>query len=320
MTFLHPERLWLLAAAAGLVVGYIGVQVRRRSLARRFASAHLLPSVLPRRIGPWRHLVALVFLAGVVASTLGAAQPTVAGEREREHATIVVAIDTSDSMKATDVAPSRLAAAKAAAREFVAGLPATFDVALVTAGASPSVVVSPTTDHDAVLSAITGLTTGPGTALGEAIFTSLATIPTASETTATAKDATRAARIVLLSDGVTTTGRPDAEAIEAAAEADVPVSTIAFGTADATVESQGETVEVPVDPSALQAIAKGTDGTFFRAATAAQLASIYDTIDGEITRETTDVDVAEWFAGGALALVLTAVLISVLATGRPVIA
>ena len=307
--FARPDRLWLVGLAGLLAVAYVVIQVRRRWLARRFASPAMLPSLLPRKVGPWRHLVALVFLAGVVASALGAAQPTVAGEREREHATIVIAVDVSDSMAATDVAPDRLTAAKAAARGFIGDLPTSFDVALVTAGSSPSVVVPPTTDHATVIQSLQALTTSPGTALGEAIFTSLSVVANPSS-----------ARIVLLSDGVTTTGRPDAEAVAAAVDAGVPVSTIAFGTDDATVVSQGITVDVPVDPTALQAIAEGTEGRFFEAATAAELAAIYEEVDAEVTTEATDRDVAEWFAGAALALVVSAVFLSMVTTGRAAIA
>lgn len=320
MTFLRPERLLLLAVVAATTIGYAAVQVRRQRLARRYASAHLLPTVVPGRVGWWRHVVAMLFLAGLVLSTLGAAQPVVAGEREREHATIVVAIDTSDSMKAADVAPDRLTAAKVAAASFIDDLPSGFDVALVTAGAAPTVVVPPTTDHRSVIAALRALETGPGTALGDAIFTALGAIPTDADAATRGEGAARSARIVLLSDGVTTTGRPDREAIEAAAAARVPVSTIAFGTDDATVESQGITVEVPVDSSALEAIAEGTGGKFFEAATTAELASIYDQIEAEVRTEPTDVDVAEWFAGGALALVTLAVVVSITTTGRAAIA
>ncbi|HET9443966.1 MAG TPA: VWA domain-containing protein [Acidimicrobiales bacterium] len=328
ITFTHPERLWLLLAAALLTGAYVAVQLRRHRLARRFASPALLASVLPRRVGPWRHLVAVLFLAGVVASVLGAAQPTVPGEREREHATIVVAIDVSDSMAATDVRPDRLTAAKAAARDFIEDLPDSFDVALVTAGASPAVIVAATTDHGRAVAALDGLETSPGTALGVAIFTSLAAIrpardggaATGGESDGGEGEGERAARIVLLSDGVTTTGRPDDEAVAAASDAGVPVSTIAFGTDDARVVSQGILVEVPVDPTALEAIAEGTGGTFFEAASATELATIYDRVDAEVTVEATDRDVAEWFAGAALVLILVAVLASMMTTGRAALA
>jgi len=275
--------------------------------------------------GRWRHALPLLFVGAVVLASLGAAQPTVPGEETREQATIVIAIDTSDSMNATDVRPSRLDAAIEAARGFVSDLPSGFDVALVTAGASPTVEVAPTLDHGRVLDALGRLETAPGTALGDAIATSLALLPRTAASDAAADTARdedeageRAARIVLLSDGVTTTGRPDAEAIVAAEEAGVPVSTIAFGTDDATVVSQGQTVEVPVDASALEAIAEGTGGTFFEAASRSELVSIYDRIDAEVTVVAGRRDVAEWFAGGAIGLLVVAVVVSMLGTSRAV--
>lgn len=326
--FAAPHRLWLLVAAAVLVVGYGVMALVRPRRAGRFAARSMLGRLTAGGPGRWRHVLPLLFVGAVVLASLGAAQPTVPGEETREQATIVIAIDTSDSMNATDVRPSRLAAAVEAARGFVSDLPPGFDVALVTAGASPTVEVAPTRDHGRVLDALGRLETEPGTALGDAITTSLALLPRApgpaTGTEAEGQDGAgdeaeeRAARIVLLSDGVTTTGRPDAEAIAAAEEAGVPVSTIAFGTDDATVISQGQTVEVPVDARALEAIAEGTGGTFFEAANRSQLVSIYDRIDAEITVVAGRRDVAEWFAGGAIALLVVALVVSMLGTSRAV--
>jgi Ca-activated chloride channel family protein len=322
LAFAAPHRLWLLVGVLALAAAYVWVHARRRQVAQRFASPEMLPLLTPspkRGARTWRHALALLFLAVVVLSTLGAAQPTVPGKEQRKQATIIVAIDVSDSMGATDVNPTRIAAAEAAARQFVQDLPANFDVGLVTAGAAPQILVSPTKAHQDVLTALTTLKLSPGTALGDAIFTSLAALPKVADPSTTATDAhARAARIVLLSDGVTTTGRPDAEAIAAAKEAGVPVSTIGFGTANATVQSAGQTVSVPVDTTALEAIAKGTDGTFFKAATAAQLRSIYDQIDTEITVVDGRKDVGEWFAAGAILVLLLAVIASMLTTSRAV--
>ena len=319
LAFSSPYRLWLLVGAVALALGYVAMQIRRRQVARRFASPAMLPLLTSTKHGRVasvaRHALALLFLAAVVLSALGAAQPTVPGEEERETATVIVAIDVSDSMGATDVRPSRIAAAVEAARGFVADLPSGFDVGLVTAGAAPAVVVPPTKAHDDVIDALGRLELSPGTALGDAIFTALAALPQVAES---AGDEPRAARIVLLSDGVTTTGRPDAEAIAAAAEAGVPVSTIAFGTDDATVESAGQTVEVPVDTSALEAIAEGTQGSFFEAATSVELRSIYDEVEAEVTVVEGRRDIAEWFAGGAVVVLLLAVAASMAVTSKPV--
>lgn len=326
LDFAAPARLWLLVAAGALVVAYGAMQLRRRRDAAKWADPALFPLLVPGKAPWWRHAVAVVFAAGLVLATVAAAEPTVPATAEREQATIVLAIDTSDSMKATDVAPSRLAAAISAAKSFIAELPATFSVGVVSADATPDVVVAPSTDHQAVQVALDRLATSPGTALGEAIFTSLNALPLGSTPTTAAGGSgsssspakTPAARIVLLSDGKSTTGRSDAEAIAAAKAAQVPVSTISFGTANASVESAGQTVQVPVDASALEAIAKGTDGKFFTAASAAELRSVYADINAEVKVVAIDEGVAEWFAAAALVLLLVASVISMLRTGRVV--
>jgi Ca-activated chloride channel family protein len=184
------------------------------------------------------------------------------------------------------------------------------------------VLVAPSTDHEAVKVALDRLATRPGTALGDAIFTALAALPAGTVPSATPGSAdpakAPAARIVLLSDGASTTGRPDAEAIAAAKAARVPVSTIAIGTAHAQVQSAGVTVDVPVDPSALKAIADGTGGKFFQAATESQLRQIYADINSDVQVVPIDRSVAVWFAGAALLLLLAASLTSMLRTGRVV--
>jgi Ca-activated chloride channel family protein len=326
LDFASPDRLWLLAGAAGLAVAYVVMQFRRRRDAAKFADPALLPFLVSARAPWWRHAVAAVFAVGLVLATVAAAQPTVPGTAERQQATVIVAIDTSDSMKATDVLPSRLAAAVSEAKSFIEGLPSAFSVGIVSVDSSPKVVVAPSTDHQAVEVALDRLATSPGTALGEAIFTALNALPAGSTPTTTPGSGSAganpakasAARIVLLSDGKSTTGRSDAEAIAAAKAAQVPVSTIAIGTAHASVQSAGQTVDVPVDASALQAIAKGTDGKFFQAASADQLRTVYADINSEVTVVATDKGVAEWFAAAALLLLLLASVTSMLRTGRVV--
>lgn len=313
--FAAPERLSLLVVAAGLVVAYAIAQRRRRAAAARFANPALLAVVVPHRVGWWRHLLVGLFVVGLVLAMLGAAQPTVPGQAERKSATIVIAIDTSDSMKATDVEPNRLKAAATAARNFIDDLPERFSVGLVSVSSKPSLILTPTTDHESVKRALGNLKTSPGTALGDAIVTALAAIPTPD---GGANPEAPAARIVLLSDGKSTTGRPDEEGIEAAVAAQIPVSTIAFGTADASVRSAGKTVQVPVDESALRAIAEGTGGTFFRAASRSELRGVYEQVEADVTVVETDKDIAVWFAGGALIVLAVAAAVSMLSTGRVV--
>jgi Ca-activated chloride channel family protein len=321
MDFAAPQRLWLLVLAAGCVVAYVAVQRRRERDATRFASPALLPLLVPRRPGWWRHLIAAVFAAGLVLATVGAAQPTIPGEVEQKQATVIVAIDASDSMGATDVKPDRITAAVTAARSFIGDLPSTFHVGLVTANSAPAVIVAPTTDHQAVQNALDSLELSPGTALGEAIFTSLSALPhrsAAGGQEASGDQPAPSALVVLLSDGVTTTGRPDSEAVDAAVAAGVPVSTIAFGTDNASVVSQGQTVEVPVNDTGLRAIAEGTGGKFFDAASMAELRQVYEEIDADVTVVPADRDIAEWFAAGALLLIVAAAVVSMLTTARVV--
>jgi Ca-activated chloride channel family protein len=300
MTFLAGARLWLLVLVAGLVAAYAVLQARRPPYAARFANLDLLASVVPARPGWRRHLPAAALALALAALVVGVARPARAVKIPREEATVVLALDVSVSMEATDVAPSRMAAARAAAREFVDDLPAAIRVGLVVFAGSARVVVPPTADRVPVDAALTQLRLAPRTAIGEAIFTALDSVAAAT----TADDVP--ARIVLLSDGATTAGRPNALAAQAAAEASVPVSTIAFGTDDGTVEVEGRTVPVPVDAPALQEVADATGGTFFEAASGDALRGVYRDIGSAVGFTTEHREVSWWFAGLGLGLAFAA--------------
>src|SRR5688500_14877082 len=246
MTLVAGQWLWLLAGVAGLVVLYVMMQARRRQYAVRFANLPLLASVAPRRPGWRRHVPAALIALSLAASSVAMARPARVQRVPREAATVMLAIDTSASMAATDVSPTRLDAARSAATSFVDDLPDRLRVGVVTFDRAARVIAPPTTDHSVIREALRNLATGPGTAAGEGIFVSLAAI----ETSRTADDnrGDRAsgnrsvAAIVLLSDGVTTVGRPVEDAAQAAARARVPVSAIAFGTENGTVEFAGQLV------------------------------------------------------------------------------
>ena len=317
MSFASPGRLWLLLALVPLLAGWLIFQWQRRRYARRFASPEMVAAVAPDRPGRGRQGLAAALVVGLVGAVLGFARPTVKHEVPRETATIMLAIDVSDSMAATDVQPSRLIAAERAARRFAHDLPSRFKLGLIAFGPGATTLVSPTTDHTLVENRVTHLQLSPGTAMGEAIFAALAAIRAAQPAAATG---TRppAARIVVLSDGATNSGRSDAVAAAAAAKARVPVSTIAYGTDDATVQSQGQTVSVPVDRNALRRIADTTGGTFFEAATAAQLRSVYDRIGADIDVVVRRRDISAWFSGLALTALLVAAFAALLARPRAV--
>lgn len=303
MSFLSPARLWLLVGVALLAGAYVALQIRRRSYAVRFTNVDLLASVAPRRPGWRRHLPAAIYLLALAALVVGFAQPVVDRRVPRERATVIMAIDTSLSMKATDVSPTRIEAAQSAAKAFLDMLPAKINVGLVTFNGIASVKVPPTTDRNAVRGAIDGIELGERTAIGEAIFASLDAIkmvPPDADGTAPP------ARIVLMSDGGTTDGRPNAAGADAASKAQVPVSTIAFGTDHGTITIPEEPmpIPVPVDHAALQDIASTTGGRFYAAASSKELKDVYQNIGSSVGYTTEQREVTEWFVAGALVLLL----------------
>jgi Ca-activated chloride channel family protein len=308
MTFLSPSHLWAGLGVVALAVVYGVLQTRRRTWTMRFTNVDLLSSVAPRRPGWRRHLPAGLFLIALGLLVVAWARPATDQRVPRERATIVMAIDTSLSMQATDVEPNRLEAAQQAALEFVDLLPPKLNVGLVTFNGNATVRVPPTTDRDVLREAIDGLELGERTAIGEAIFASLDAIKAAP---GGLDDEPAPARIVLMSDGSTTDGRPNEVGAAAAVERGVPVSTIAFGTDDGTVMLPEEPlpVPVPVDRESLATIAETTSGTFYEAATGAELKAVYEDIGSSIGYTTEEREATTWFVGGALAaLLLTAAL------------
>ena len=309
MSFLDPVRLWLLLAVVAVGVVYVVVQARRRTYAVRFTNLDLLDKVAPRRPGWRRHVPAALLLVGLVLLTVAFARPVTDVRVPRERATIMMAIDTSLSMEATDVDPSRLEAAQQAAIDFVELLPPKLNVGLVTFNGAATTKVPPTTDRELLVAAISDLPLGERTAIGEAIFASLEAIRTVP---ADDEGSAPPARIVLMSDGSTTDGRPNAVAAEAAVEVGVPVSTIAFGTDQGTITIPEEPlpIPVPVDRTALREIAEATDGEFYEAATAQQLEAVYDDIGSSIGYTTEEQEISTWFVGGALLVLFATTALS----------
>ncbi len=303
MTFLSPGRLWLLALTPLLVAAYLLVQQRRRRAAVRFTNLELLARVAPRRPGWRRHLAATLFLLSVVLMTVGFARPAKPVKVPRERATIIVAIDVSLSMQATDVSPTRLDAAKAAAKKFVQDLPARFNVGLVSFCGNASAVVAPTFDRGAIEHAIEGLQLGKSTAIGEAVFTALQSIRAFD---ARASQDPPPAHIVLLSDGDNQSGRSVTEAAAAARAAKVPVSTIAFGTPYGTVVIDGETVPVQVNKTTLRYLAHETGGKPYEAQAGGELSQVYKHIGSSLGYRVEKQEAASSYILAALLLALAA--------------
>ena len=299
MTFASPAAFALLALPALLIGAYVVMQRRRRRYAVRFTSVDLLASVAPRRPGWQRHLPAVLLAAAMAMLVTAVARPFASERVARNRATIVLAIDTSASMAATDVAPTRLQAAQQQATKFVNDLPQGLQVGLLTFDRSARVLVSPTTDRSTVLAAIDGLQIGPGTATADALNLALDAIAAAPKA---ADGSTPPAVIVLLSDGTPTVGTGDLtpaqavdEAAAAAKAASVAVDTIAFGTAEGQVTVQGRTVNVPADTATMDRIASSTDGKAFNAASAGELRSVYDQIGKAVGYDTRRHEVGVWF-------------------------
>jgi Ca-activated chloride channel family protein len=311
--FLQPW--WLLALLPVLLVAgaYVWRQFRRRSYAMRFTNVDLLRTLAPKGLGWRRHAAAGAFLLSLVALGTAMARPSVDTEQPLERATVMLAIDVSLSMEADDVAPTRIEAAQEAAKAFVAELPVTYNLGLVSFAKSANVLVSPTKDRASVLTAIDGLTLAEATATGEAVFTSLDAIRTVP---ADGASGVPPARIVLLSDGYRTSGRSIEDASAAAAAANVPVSTIAFGTDTGVVDIRGQLLTVPVDRLSLQRMAESTKGFFYEAASVNELKKVYEDMGSSIGRRVEPREVTQWYAGFALVFGLVAAALSLLWTSR----
>ncbi|MGD9954702.1 MAG: VWA domain-containing protein [Candidatus Nanopelagicales bacterium] len=320
MTFLSAWRLVLLVAPLALLAAYLLVQRRRQVHVLRFTSLDLLDSVAPRRSGWQRHIPAAAVLGALVVLTLAFAQPAMAVRTPVDRATIMLVLDTSASMTATDVAPTRLAAAEARARAFVGELPDDVQVGIVTFNGGAALAVPPTKDRAQLLAGIDRLEVGGGTATADGIRTALdaiASVPRADG------DQPAPAAIVLMSDGTPTIGTgfgdPLADAEQAASDAraaGVPVETIAFGTPDGTVDVEGRTVAVPVDAEAMARIAEASGGRTFTAETADQLGSVYDEIGRDLAYTEKTQDVSAQVAGAGLALALVAAASALVWTQR----
>jgi Ca-activated chloride channel family protein len=303
MTFLSPGRLGLLVLVPILILVYVLLQRRRKKYVVRFTNLALLAQVAPKHPGWRRHVAAGLFLTMIAIMVVGFAQPASTVKVPRDRATVMVAIDVSLSMEATDVAPSRFEAAKTAAKKFIQDLPGRFNVGVVSFAGNASVIAAPSADRESAIASIDQLQLDRRTAIGEAVFTCLQAVRSFD---AQANADPPPSHIVLLSDGDNTTGRSVTEAIDAATAAHIPVSTIAFGTPYGTVTIEGETTPVEVNKQTLRSLAEGTKGKAFEAADGGQLSEVYRNIGSSLGWKTEHRDVSARFIGLALLLSLAA--------------
>ncbi|MDF3308436.1 hypothetical protein CJ179_02155 [Rhodococcus sp. ACS1] len=321
--FTSPWWLLFLLVVVALVAGYVWVQRQRQKHTLRFTNYALLEKVAPSRPGRARHIPALLMVLALVFFSVALAGPTEDKRVPRNRATVILVIDVSLSMKATDVEPTRLAAAQDAAKSFADGLTPGINLGLVAFAGTASVLVSPTTNREATKVAIDNLQLSERTATGEAIFTSLQSIDTLAAVLG-GSDQAPPARIVLLSDGKQTVPEnPDDPrggftAARQAKDKDVPISTISFGTSYGKVEIEDERIPVPVDDPSLREIANLSGGSFFTASSLEELRDVYDTLEEQIGFETTRGDASRpWLVLGVLSATAGLILALVLRQRLP---
>ena len=306
MSFGWPIALVALLALPLLVVLYVWSERRRVRAQEAFGNPALLDNVVHERPGALRHLPLVVLLVALAAMIVGVARPHATVSQKREEATVILAMDVSRSMKADDVQPTRLDAARVAAKVFLEEVPEKFRVGVVSFATRAVVGVAPTDDRELVQTSLDTLAPGEGTAIGDAVALSL---EVGNEQT-TEDGETPPRTILLLSDGLRDGGRVDPAAAAAAAkEAGVPVHTVLVGTQDGQVREQlpggfERIIRVPAEPETLQQVASATGGEFFTALDDEGLTAVYEELGSrlgtrEVSREITDV-----LAAGAAGLLL----------------
>jgi Ca-activated chloride channel family protein len=318
MSFASPFVLWgLLLIPVGLLAYWL-VQRRRIKYAARFTNLDLLANVVDASPGRRRHIPAVLALAALAALIVAMARPQAVVAVPRDDATVVLTMDGSASMNATDVPPTRLEAAKSAASSFLDDLPDRFRVGLVSFSNATRVLEEPTDDRDAVRTSLEGIQGEVGTAIGDAIRDSISLAPRDENGQRSDK---KLFAVLLLSDGKNTAGVDPLDVLDEAKEAGVPIYTIALGTDAGTVDipnefGELETVSVPPDPETLRRIAEETGGRFFEAPTEADLNAVYEEIGSQVSYEDEERELTAAFAGAGAVFLLIGASLSALWFGR----
>jgi len=340
MNFLWPEFLWLLLALPLLVLLYVWLLHRKKKMALRYASLSIVKEAMGAGQTVRRHIPPLLFLLALGAMLVATARPQAVVTLPSNQQTIILAMDVSGSMRATDVKPSRLEAAQAAAKSFLAELPRHVKVGIVAFAGSAQVAQLPTTNREDLVTAIDRFQLQRATATGNAIVISLATLfPEAGinleslqtgrerqrgvaidgekkdlkEFTPVAPGSYSSAAIVMLTDGQRTTGVDPLEAAKMAADRGVRVYTVGIGTVDGeTIGFEGWSMRVRLDEETLKAIANKTSAEYFYAGTAHDLKKVYDTLSSRLTVEKKETEISALFAMAAAALAVLSAGLSLL--------
>ncbi|MGC3985989.1 MAG: VWA domain-containing protein [Pseudorhodoferax sp.] len=339
MNFLWPQFLWLLLLTPLLVLLYVWLLRRRKKTALRYASLSIVREAMGARQSFKRHLPPLLFLLALCALVVAAARPMAVISLPSQQQTIILAMDVSGSMRATDVQPNRLVAAQNAAKAFIADLPRHVRVGIVAFAGTAQVVQPATLSREDLVVAIDKFQLQRATAIGSAIVVSLAELfPDAGidvgamtygrerprgqsldkldkelaakgevkEFTPVAPGSYDSAAIILLTDGQRTTGVDTLEAAKMAADRGVRVYTVGIGTVDGeTIGFEGWSMRVRLDEETLKAVATRTQAEYFYAGSAENLRKVYQTLSSRLTVEKKETEVSALLAlaGALLALV-----------------
>jgi Ca-activated chloride channel family protein len=327
MTFIWPRLLFALFAIPVLAFLYLRRIRGSRHSAERISPMGMATDAAGRNMGARRHLPQALMLLGLGFLLFGLARPQMTVELPHIEGTVILAFDVSNSMSANDIQPTRLEAAKAAARSFVQKQPTTIRLGVVAFGGNGLIMQAPTNNQAAVLAAIDRLTTQGGTSLGQGIFTSLNAIAGKAlafdQATAGADvsqlriDKYSSAVVILMTDGENT-DRPDpVEIAQIAAEAGVRVYGIGLGTPQgATINVDGFNIVTQLDEPMLEQIANVTNGAYYPAQDAADLQSIYDKVDLHLTTRGEQMEITSLIGGLSILLLLIGGTLSVLWFGR----
>jgi len=311
VSFEWPIALLALAALPLLVVVYLWYERRRVASQARFGNPDLLPNVIDREPGRLRYLPLGVLLVGLGVMIFGVARPHAIVTVPREEATVVLAMDVSRSMKAKDVEPTRLDAARGAAKAFLADVPEQYRVGVVSFATRAAAGVPPTSDRALVNAALDSLQPGEGTAIGDAVALA-AELGEREEEIADAVPRS----ILLISDGTQDGGLVQpAAAIQEARKRNVPVYTVLVGTPEGVVEEQlpggfRRVIQVPPSPQTLEQIAAGTGGEYFAAVDAEQLRAVYEQLGSRLGRMEEQREITDVFSGAAAAFLLVGGVLS----------
>jgi len=341
MTFLWPEMLWLLLLVPAVVTAYALLMRRKKEAALRYASLSLIRDALSAGQRFRRHIPPLLFLVALTLMIIAVARPAAVVTLPSQHETVILAMDVSGSMRATDVKPSRIVAAQEAARAFIAEQPKSTRIGVVSFAATASVVQSPTHSREDILAAIDRFQLQRGTAVGSGILVSLKMIfpdadfdlrsfnprreaqraapldPAQSADKAAPKavppGSYTSAAIVLLTDGQTTTGPDPIEAARMAGDRGVPVYTVGIGTQGGEIiGAEGWSMRVRLDEESLKTIANLTRAEYFFAGTATDLRKIYQKLNTKLFFEQKETEITALFAAVAAAVALLSALLSLL--------